>query len=91
MEESISKDNTGDNQFVIYLFLILGLVILATVMASVFFNSIWIPAVLSCTSMMIGSIVFLQMETRGKKPWLWSVGIFLIIPVFYFIIVSVTS
>jgi hypothetical protein len=91
MEEELKKEGTVDNQFVAFMFLIVGLVILVTVLAAVFFNSVWIPAVLSCTSMMLATIVYIQLDIRRKIPWRWSLGIFLVIPVIYFIIVSITS
>jgi hypothetical protein len=91
MEEELKKEGTADNQFVVFMFLITGLVMLITVLAAVFFNSVWIPAVLSCTSMMLATIVYIQLDIRRKIPWRWSLGIFLVIPVLYFIIVSITS
>jgi hypothetical protein len=91
MEEELKKDRTVDNQFVVFMFLIIGLVILVTMLAAVFFNSVWIPAFLSCASMMIASVVYIQLDMRRKTPWLWSLGSFLVIPVIYFIIISITS
>lgn len=91
MEEELKKEKTIDNQFLVFMFLVIGLTILIIMLAVVFFDSVWIPALLTAASMMIATVVYIQLDMRNKIPWTWALGSFLVIPILYFIIAAVVS
>ena len=90
MEEELKKE-TLDNQFIAFMFLIIGLAILIIILAVLFFDSVWIPAILSCVAMLLATVVYIQRDIRSKIPWIWALGSFLVIPVLYFIIAALVS
>ena len=90
MEEEQTKGML-DNQFIVFMFLIIGLIVLFIMFDVIFFDSAWWAAILSSASMLIALVVYIQLDIRRKIPWIWALGSFLVIPVIYFIVAALVS
>ncbi len=81
-----TEDKIVDNEFLSFVFLHFGLMVLLTVSVAVLMDQLLITAIISCVSLLIASYVFVKAKFRNKHPWIWGIVGFLFLPTMYFLI-----